>query len=201
MNGRNQLRKFRLKQLIDMLDRVLCKGFKHLKFMGPQQRFNELISNLQLEPHTEGGYFKRMYYCSEQIQPEALPNRYSSKRHLYSSIYYLLGPDDFSAFHRLNSDEIWHFFEGESLAVHFLNPDGTYALHHLGKNLAKGEHYQLLIPHGTWFAAEPSISTAYALIGCTVVPAFEYHDFELASAKELETLYPQFPNLIKRLCR
>ncbi len=169
--------------------------------MDLQQRLAELIDGLHLEPHPEGGYFKRVHYCAEQLPAAALPNRYLGSRQLYSSIYYLLGPGDFSAFHRLKSDEIWHFFEGESLAVHLISPDGTYVLHHLGKDLSKGEHFQIVIPHGTWFAAEPSISTAYALIGCTVVPAFEYHDFELATAIELVSLFPQHSNLINRLCR
>lgn len=184
-----------------MCDKVLCRSYKNLKNMDLQQRLAELINGLQLEPHPEGGFFKRVHYCPEQIQAEALPSRYEGSRQLYSSIYYLLGPGDFSAFHRLKSDEIWHFFEGESLAVHLISPDGNYTLKHLGKNLAKGEHFQFVIPHGTWFAAEANISTDYALIGCTVVPAFEYHDFELASAVELEKLFPQHAKLINRLCR
>ena len=184
-----------------MFDRVLCRSYKNLKNMDLPQRLAELIEGLQLEPHPEGGYYKRVHYSAEQIQAEALPSRYEGSRQLYSSIYYLLGPGDFSAFHRLKSDEIWHFFEGESLAVHLISPDGNYALKLLGKNQAKGEHFQFIIPHGTWFAAEPIISTAYALIGCTVVPALEYHDLEQASAVELETLFPQHTKLIKRLCR
>jgi predicted cupin superfamily sugar epimerase len=169
--------------------------------MNTHQRTTSLIHELDLEPHPEGGYFKRQYYSEEYVLKDSLPERYSHLRHFYSSIYYLLGPGDFSAFHRLKSDEIWHFFEGDSISIHFLNPDGTYSLHHMGINLAKGECYQLLIPHGTWFAAQPVNVTGYTLIGCTVIPAFDYEDFEIGDFNDLSTLYPQHTVLVRRFCR
>ncbi len=169
--------------------------------MNTHQRTTSLIHDLDLEPHPEGGYFKRQIYSEEFILKDALPERYGYSRHLYSSIYYLLGPGDFSAFHRLKSDEIWHFFEGDCLIVHFLNADGSYTQHKMGSNIAHGEVFQLLIPHGTWFAAQPDNVTGYTLIGCTVIPAFEYEDFEIGDFGDLSTLFPQHTELVRRFCR
>jgi uncharacterized protein len=107
--------------------------------------------------------------------------------------------DLFSAFHFIQSDECWHFYEGASLHVHVLHLNGNYELIRLGRNSLEGEVYQAVVPAGAWFASE-SIGE-YSFVGCTVAPGFDFADFELARAASLKADYPDHEKLIERLCR
>lgn len=158
-----------------------------------------LIHQYNLLPHPEGGYFKETYRSEESIPASVLPLRFSGGRTFSTAIYFLLLKDLFSAFHRIKSDECWHFYEGDSLKVHVLHHNGTYELIRLGKNREEGEVYQAIVPAGAWFASETS--GEYSFVGCTVAPGFDFKDFELAKAAELKSEYPISENLIERLCR
>ena len=158
-----------------------------------------LISQYNLLPHPEGGYFKETYRSEENIPLTGLPLRFPGDRTFSTAIYFLLLQDLFSAFHRIKSDECWHFYEGDSLNVHVLHPDGSYELIRLGKNREEGEVYQAIVPAGAWFASETI--GEYSFVGCTVAPGFDFRDFELAKAFELENQYPNHQELIERLCR
>lgn len=158
-----------------------------------------LIHQYNLLPHPEGGYFKETYRSEESIPANGLPLRFSGGRAFSTAIYFLLLKDLFSAFHRIKSDECWHFYEGESLKVHVLHLNGTYELIRLGKNMDAGEVYQAIVPAGAWFASETS--GEYSFVGCTVAPGFDFADFELARAEELKSEYPEYASLIERLCR
>ncbi|HEY1060125.1 MAG TPA: cupin domain-containing protein [Daejeonella sp.] len=158
-----------------------------------------LIHQYNLLPHPEGGYFKETYRSEESIPANGLPLRFSGGRAFSTAIYFLLLKDLFSAFHRIKSDECWHFYEGESLKVHVLHLNGTYELIRLGKNRDAGEVYQAIVPAGAWFASETS--GEYSFVGCTVAPGFDFADFELARAEELKSEYPEYASLIERLCR
>lgn len=158
-----------------------------------------LIHQYNLLPHPEGGYFKETYRSEESIPASGLPLRFSGGRTFSTAIYFLLLKDLFSAFHRIKSDECWHFYEGESLKVHVLHLDGTYELIRLGKNREEGEVYQAIVPAGAWFASETS--GEYSFVGCTVAPGFDFADFELARAAELKSEHPKSASLIERLCR
>ena len=159
----------------------------------------ELISQYQLLPHPEGGYYKETYSSTENIPHAALAQHFSGSRSFSTAIYFLLLKDLFSAFHRIKSDECWHFYEGASLHVHVLHLNGNYELISLGRNSAKGEVYQAVVPAGAWFASE-SIGE-YSFVGCTVAPGFDFADFELARAANLKANYPDHEMLISRLCR
>lgn len=158
-----------------------------------------LISQYNLLPHPEGGHFKETYRSEESIPASGLPLRFPGKRNFSTAIYFLLLKDLFSAFHRIQSDECWHFYEGDSLHVHVLHTDGTYELIRLGRNREEGEVYQAIVPAGAWFASETS--GEYSFVGCTVSPGFDFLDFELAKAAELKSEYPESSSLIERLCR
>ena len=158
-----------------------------------------LIHQYNLLPHPEGGYFKETYRSEESIPASGLPLRFSGGRTFSTAIYFLLLKDLFSAFHRIKSDECWHFYEGESLKVHVLHLDGTYELIRLGKNREEGEVYQAIVPAGAWFASETS--GEYSFVGCTVAPGFDFADFELAKAADLKSEYPEYASLIEKLCR
>jgi predicted cupin superfamily sugar epimerase len=160
-----------------------------------------LVERFQLLPHPEGGYYKEMYRSVEQVAQTALPQRFSGSRCFSTAIYFLLEQGNFSAFHRIQSDECWHFYAGDSLHVHVIHPDGVYELLKLGNNLAAGECFQAIVPAGSWFASETATGGLYSFVGCTVAPGFDFADFELAKADALTGLYPAMSELIGRLCR
>ena len=82
------------------------------------------INHLKLQEHPEGGYFREVYRSGEFIQKKGLPVRYSSFRAFSTSIYFLLKGTQFSAFHRLKSDEIWHFHYGSTITIYLLHSTG-----------------------------------------------------------------------------
>ena len=161
-----------------------------------------IVKHLDMERHPEGGYFRETYRSSENVPAQALPARFGGERSLATAIYFLLGPGDFSAFHRIKSDETWHYYTGNSsLIVHILDPRHGYRKIKLGKSYESGEVFQDTVPAGAWFASEPADSTGYALVGCTVSPGFDFREFELAKAQDLTALFPDHSDLISSRCR
>ena len=114
---------------------------------------------------------------------------------------FLLAGKQFSAFHRIKSDECWHFYAGETLLVHVIDLKGEYRCICLGKNIHEGEVYQAVVPAGAWFASEPAPGSTFTLVGCTVSPGFDFADFEMANALTLAGQFPRHRALIQRLCR
>ena len=162
---------------------------------------NYFISHLQLQPHPEGGFFKETYRAEETITEEALPERFSGKRNFCTSIYYLLRHGEHSLFHRIKSDECWHFYAGETLLIHIIEPAGKYYCIKLGSNIYVGETFQFVVPAMAWFAAEPAVESSYSLVGCTVAPGFDFADFEIADKTNLLGTFPQYKEVISRLSR
>lgn len=169
--------------------------------MAPQLPKEYWIEQLNLGPHPEGGFYRRNYASREWIPGEALPERYCGDRNFASSIYFLIDSENFSAFHRLQSEESWHFYAGTALMLSIIEPDGTLRQYKLGNDPEKGEALQLWVPHGVWFAAHIEVPDAYSLVGCVVTPGFDFEDFELADRKTLIRIYPQHGGLITRLTR
>ncbi len=165
------------------------------------KKFDYLIDILKLKEHPEGGYFAEVLRSNEIIEKESLPSRYKDNRCLFTSIYFLLYEDKYSAFHRLKSDEIWHFYEGTRLLIHIIENKNSLKSISLGKDIKKGDEYSALIKAGTWFAAEVENKTSFSLVGCTVAPGFEYDDFELGKRERLIKLYPKHRKIIERLTR
>ncbi|MEI6946280.1 cupin domain-containing protein [Paraflavisolibacter sp. H34] len=159
------------------------------------------IRHLHLQPHPEGGFYKETYRSQGRIAAACLPGGFTGDRSFSTSIYYLLQQGDFSTFHRIRSDEGWHFYAGGTLLVHVLEPGGNYTCHRLGRRIAEGEQFQLVVPAGAWFAAEPAPETDFALVGCTVAPGFDFADFELARREPLQQEFPGQHDLVGRLCR
>lgn len=162
-------------------------------------RPEELIKSYGLSVHPEGGFYKETYRSGEVIPQDALPLRFGGSRLFSTAIYFLLLKGNFSAFHRIQSDECWHFYEGDALLVHVLDPKQGYRLIRLGSNAAAGEVYQAVVPAGCWFASETT--GTYSLVGCTVAPGFDFADFELATVNALAEAYPEQAKLVHRLCR
>jgi len=161
-------------------------------------KLQSIIKNLQLEKHPEGGYFREIYRSNEVLQKSALDNRYSGDRNYSTSIYYLLPGNSISRFHRLKSDETWHFYLGSSLILHCINEIKGYYSIKLGNDLTDNEVPQFTIPFGDWFAAEVVKKKSFSLTGCTVAPGFSFQDFELAEQIELSSKFPELKELIYR---
>jgi uncharacterized protein len=159
-----------------------------------------LIEYLELVHHPEGGWFRESYRSQEQVQTDALPQRFGGERSFGTAIYFLLESGDISALHRIKSDEIWHFYAGVPLLIHLIFPDGGYQMVQLGADLTAGQQFQAVVPAGCWFGAELS-GEGFALVGCTVAPGFDFTDFELARRTELQDVYPEHATLITRLTR
>ena len=161
----------------------------------------DFIKQLKLEPHPEGGYYRQTYKSAEYVSGPALPGRFAEDRPISTAILYLLQQGDFSSFHKIKSDECWHFYLGGTLHIHILQNDGEYLLEKLGTGILVGEHFQYVVPAEAWFAVEPAPGTTFALTGCTVAPGFDFSDFEMGNKSSLLSLYPQHEEVIVRLCR
>jgi len=158
------------------------------------------IEHLQLQPHPEGGYFREVYRSAETITADLLPTPYESERSFATSIYFLLKSDQISAFHRLKSDEIWHFYSGSPITVYIIDKAGRLSENICGRDVRNNEQLQLVIPYGCWFAAKVNQPDSYSLVGCNVAPGFDFSDFELADKSALMESFPQHRELIEEMC-
>jgi uncharacterized protein len=159
------------------------------------------VKALGLAPHPEGGYFRESYRSADLIAQSALPASFNGPRNYSTAIYFLLETGDFSAFHRIKSDECWHFYAGGPLVIHVIQLDGNYYSVTLGNKLDEKQHLQFVVPANHWFASEPADGTTFSLVGCTVSPGFDFSDFEMAEATNLCKQFPGHTSLIKRLTR
>jgi predicted cupin superfamily sugar epimerase len=149
----------------------------------------QYIAQYNMKMHPEGGYYTPMYRSANNISYQ------NEERQLYSSIYYLLMSGQKSCFHRLKTDEIWHFYDGCPLVIHELKSDGSYSFILFGKDCPIPT-FQYLISAGNWFAATPLVEDSFSLIGCTLSPGFEFEDFELAESSYLLQKYPDYHKII-----
>jgi uncharacterized protein len=161
---------------------------------------NYWIEKLKLTKHPEGGAFCEPYRSSLKIEKQNLPGSFQGDRNISTSIYFLLQRDEFSAFHRIASDELWHFYFGDPLTIFEIDTEsGKLILHKLGSDFDNGETFQTTIKAGNWFASKTTKD--YSLAGCTVAPGFDFADFELAERNKLINNYPQHGDLITLLTR
>jgi len=159
------------------------------------------ISQLKMDEHPEGGYYQPAYRSPEILPPENLPERYQDPHHLYSSIYFLVTGHSFSALHRLRTDELWFFHQGNPLQLHLIHPDGKREDATLGLDILAGEKLQFLVPHNCWFGARVAQTDGHSLVSCSLGPGFEFADFELGNQDELLQEYPQHESLIMAMTR
>ena len=161
-------------------------------------RVDALKKHLELFPHPEGGYYKETYRSSGVVKN---PYPDAQERNFATAIYFLLVSGNFSAFHRIKQDEIWHFYEGAAIHLHVLDSEGKYELIKIGTDLFNGEVPQYMVKAGDWFASEVSVENSYSLAGCTVSPGFDFADFEMAKTAQLTEQYPEHKLIIDRLTR
>jgi predicted cupin superfamily sugar epimerase len=160
----------------------------------------EIIKHLQLQPHPkEGGFFRETFRSAELLAASALPSRYPGARSASTAIYYLLTPSTYSALHRLQTDEIFHFYLGDPIRMVQLHADGSSTTVVLGPDVLGGQQMQLVVPRGVWQGSLLEPGGAFALLGCTVAPGFEYADYESGDRQTLLTQYPAAADWIRRL--
>ena len=162
---------------------------------------NQLIEQYNLLPHPEGGWYKETYRSNASIDGALVSESISGTRSIATVIYFLLSAGNFSAFHRIKSDECWHFYAGETLEIFVLDDAGALTITRLGNNIDRGDCYQYLVPANHWFASRPASGSSFCFVGCTVSPGFDFADFEMADAATLLKQYPKHRILIEELCR
>ena len=138
---------------------------------------SSFIQKLNLLPHPEGGYYRETYRSQDS-----------------TGIFYLLQQGEKSSLHRIKSDEMWHFYAGDSLMVVELLEDGA-----VQETLLSRDHFQHVVPAHRWFGAYLPEGSEFALVGCTVAPAFRFEDFELAKKEDLLASHPSARDIIHRL--
>ena len=135
----------------------------------------QYVDLLKMTPHPEGGFYKECFRSKQSIQ---FPD-FEGERSVSTSIYFLLEKGQTSALHRIKSDEIWYFHDGQTLEIIELDEQGNEKITLLGKNLMSGEVLQHVVPAGIWFGARLAPNSEFCLVGCQVSPGFDFRDFEL----------------------
>lgn len=159
------------------------------------------IQRLALRPHPEGGYYRETYrsQATTVLAGSSVPGY--AERNVCTGILFLLEASNFSAFHRIASDEMWHFYAGQAIDIFEIDESGNLFTTRLGPDFLNGDTPQHVVPARRWFASRLAPGGNFALVGCTVSPGFDFVDFELASRSELTARYPQHSMLIAGLTR
>ena len=161
----------------------------------------QLIQQYSLQQHPEGGWYKETYKSNELVPVSALPHRFGADRFFSTAIYFLLEQGEFSAFHRIKSDECWHFYAGDPLSLYVLDERGEMKVTQLGKAIGNEQLFQFVVPANCWFASRPSAGSSFSFVGCTVSPGFDFADFEMGNGEVLSKLCPEYEITIRELSK
>ena len=145
--------------------------------MEPMNKVENLVKIHSLGPHPEGGFFKETY-----------------RSEFSTGIFYLLTKGHKSSLHRIKSDEMWHFYDGDSIAIVEITNQGIVKETLLNKN-----NPQYVVPANIWFGAYLPDNSHFAFMGCTVAPAFHFNDFEIANKSSMLEEYPKASAIIQKL--
>lgn len=157
------------------------------------------IDKLALTPHVEGGAYAEVYRAQLTIPQSHLTPQHHGSRSIMTSIYFLLQAGEFSALHRIASDELWHHYDGHELEIIEITTSAQLIHHRLGTSPTASPF--VCISAGSWFGSRVANGGTYTLCGCTVAPGFDFHDFQLANRQELINTYPQYQHIITQLTR
>lgn len=152
------------------------------------------VKKLGLEKHLEGGYFRETFRSEIKVSAAGFPGG----RRASTAIYYLLKSGQFSAFHRIKSDELWHLYAGGALVLHVID-GGRLETITLGNCI--GQEPQAVVKAGCWFAASVARPRSYSLAGCTVSPGFDFADWEMGDREKLLKEYPRHKRIIEKYTR
>jgi predicted cupin superfamily sugar epimerase len=157
---------------------------------------------LQLRPlELEGGFFRETYRSHWQLPQEQLPEGVQGTRSIGTAIYYMITPETFSSLHRLPGTEIFHFYLGDPAVMLQLHPDGEIQTVTLGHDLVAGHQPQVVVPGGVWQVCKLVLGGAWALMGTTMYPGFDYADYGTGVRDELIAQYPDFAEMIRQYTR
>jgi predicted cupin superfamily sugar epimerase len=155
----------------------------------PQQDYKHIVQELGLSDHPEGGFYKEMYRSKSSVQ-----NANGDERCAGTGIYFLLPAQVCTNWHRVSSDELWHFYHGDKLILEIIDGDGQFTQLSLADEIEDEGSYQALVPKNCW---QRAYSTGlYSLVGCTVSPGFEFEDFEMIDQDKLAEQYPNIAESI-----
>jgi predicted cupin superfamily sugar epimerase len=158
-----------------------------------------IIELLNLEQHPEGGYFRETYRSPHRFASSTTDAGFPAGRSYSTAIYFLLKGDQHSAFHRIRSDEIWHYHLGSAATIHIIHPDSLYEALYLGSDLENGQQLQHVVPAGSWFGVTVNHPESFSLSSCTVSPGFHFNDFEMADPYRLKNAFPEHKEIIEKL--
>ncbi len=155
-----------------------------------------IIARLGLEHlPQEGGFFRSSWVSVARTE---------AGRPAGSAIWFLLTPAEFSAWHRLRGEEVWHFYAGDPVEHVQLDPAGKeLSLTNLGPEVLAGQQPQCVVRSGVWQGARlaPSGRRGWALLGCTLAPGWDERDFELGRREELLREFPKVADWVRALTR
>jgi uncharacterized protein len=168
----------------------------------PENTAQQLIQHFRMQKiPAEGPWFVEIYRSDDVLDSNGLPARYQGDRVAGTAIYAVQTKEDFSAIHKLATDEIWHFYGGDPLEMLLLYPDGHGEIVILGPDVLNRQHPQFVVPRDTWQGSTPLGPLGYSFFGNTLAPGFDFQDFEMGYREELQKQYPQFADHIARLTR
>jgi uncharacterized protein len=134
----------------------------------------ELIDQLSLLPHPEGGWYREIYRSRERVQTRR------GSRSALTTIHYLLEQQQLSRWHVVESAEIWHFSDGAPLELFEYVPETCHLTRHVLGAVREGNEGVVVIEAGVWQAA--CSRGEFSLVGCSVGPGFEFEDFRFVTA-------------------
>ena len=163
----------------------------------------EVIKKLNLKPlPEEGGYYRETYRSNDKGLPTSLVGiDKPGKRNIATAIYYLVDEESFSALHKIKSDEIFHFYAGDTVEMFQIDTNGKGRIIELGSNFMDGQEPQVLVTRGHWQGLRLKKGGRWALLGTTVSPGFEFEDFEVGKRDSLLKAFPQHTDHIMRFTR
>jgi predicted cupin superfamily sugar epimerase len=161
---------------------------------------DKLVIDLNLTPHPEGGFYREIFR-SEGIFPVSDDSAFPSGRNYSTAIYFLLTDGNFSALHRIRSDETWHYYNGDPTLVVEITPEGKLIQTVLGPYIDQGQVFQYTVKAGHWFGSMVANNGTYSLTGCTVAPGFDFRDFEMADRHQITKEFIEHADLIRRFTR
>lgn len=154
--------------------------------MGMHERAAALIAALGLMPHPEGGHYAEVFRSPGRVRTPR------GERSALTTIDFLLARGEFSAWHRVASDEAWHLLEGGPLLLHVVAADFSHV-----ESIDMATAKRHVVPAGAWQAAEATGDFAY--VGATVGPGFEFADFSFG--RDDRGLCAALPQLAPELMR
>ena len=147
---------------------------------------DDLVERYGLAPHPEGGWYRETYRAARKVP--------GTDRSVCTAILYLLAAGQRSRLHRIDADELWHFYRGDPLHVVELVPGAPARIHVLSP-----ESPQALIPARSGFGAMLAPRSRWTLAGCTVSPGFEFSTLEIGRTEDLLSEFPQAKETIVAL--